>query len=420
MPAFYVAPEYSTIYTINAPAPSTGRAVLNDPTDPDFVGWLDGDEAITGIDSPDIRDSYADYADRDGGMAGSSFYTRRAIVLNGKVIPTSVSDRNTKIGKLMAATDARFADGFINWVPAGGERVYLAFRRQLPLRVKGGFNKDFQIGLVCAEPRILTSRRITQYTETNGNTVTRDYRRFTWASGSGVALASRDLFLPPGDWILTIPIKRSTTAGTLRIDASNSTGANTPANLTTGWTDAVQARVTANAANVATVITLTLSAALTAGQWVEVGDIRASSVIGLAPADNANIATNWTGGAGYTASFETAAPPPAYIRQPGSVTAPTRVRAIGPFSNAFFAPAADNQVQLQPSAAYTGAEYAVIDFNLRTVLKNATTNDYAANQVGNSTWGGVPAESNADGFILAFGGAGTSTRMETTWRGAWL
>lgn len=53
MPAFYIAPEASIKYTFVGP--SGARAVLNDPTDPDFVGYLDGEEAISGIDSPEIR-----------------------------------------------------------------------------------------------------------------------------------------------------------------------------------------------------------------------------------------------------------------------------------------------------------------------------------------------------------------------------
>ena len=137
MPAFYIAPEASIKYTFVGP--TGARAVLNDPSDPDFVGYLDGEEAISGIESPELRDSYSDLADADGGMAGSNFYSRRPIVMNGKVFPTSATDRNTKLGKLMAATDARYADGTLTWTPTGGEPVFVKFRRQLPFRAKGGF-----------------------------------------------------------------------------------------------------------------------------------------------------------------------------------------------------------------------------------------------------------------------------------------
>lgn len=421
MPEFYIAPEASIKYTIVGP--SGARAVLNDPTDPDFCGYLDGEEAITGIDSPELRDSYTDFADTDGGMAGSSFYTRRALVLNGKVIPASATDRNEKIGKLMAATDARFADGTITWTPTGGEPVYLNFRRQLPFRAKGGFNKDWQVGLVCAEPRIQTVRRVTQYTETNGNSPNIDHRRFTWASGSGTTLATRNVYLPPGTWNIYLPIRRSNNAGTLTIAASSSTGTNTPANLTTGWTEAAQIRVTSNAETVATTITLTLNAALTAGQWVDAGDLRVESADGLAPSNGAGFATNWAAGAGYTASFQTATPPPARNMNIGSAPSPARIRAIGPFSNVAAYHDGVSFVRLIPASAYTAAQYAVIDCGLRTIRKDNTTNDYAANDATQSTWGGIRSQDVGAGnpYINGTAGCTTATRMETTWRGgAWL
>lgn len=425
MPAFYISSEASIKYEIVGP---TGvRAVLNDPSDPDFCGYLDGEEAITGIDSPELRDSFTEMAAQDGSVPGNSYVPRRPIVMNGRVIPTSAADRNAKLGKLQAATDARFADGTLSWTPSGGEPVFLKFRRQLPFRSKGGFNKEFILGLVANDPRIYSKRAYTIYTETNAVTTSRDYRRFTWASGSGTTLATRSLYLPPGEWLLKLPIKRSTASGTLRIDASNSIGTHTPDSLTTGWTEVVQTRVTANAANVATTISLILSAAMTTGQWVEIGDLRVESADGLFPAADATFATNWTAGSGYTASFQSATPPPAIILNPGNALSRPRQRIIGPFTGV--APMIDFDTGVTPTtaayvemtaASYSASDYAVLDYGFKTILKNNTTNDYATVSPANSPWGGLPPEQVCMPRIWGFAGLTAATRMETTFRGVWL
>jgi hypothetical protein len=407
---------------VAAETPARAVAVLNDPSDPDFCGYLDGEEAISGIDSPEIRDSYSDLIEQDGGVGATNFYSRRPIVMNGIVLPISPADRNAKIGKLMAATDARSGDGTLTWTPSGGETVFAKYRRQLPFRATGGFNKKFQIGLACNDPRIYTQRAITMYTETNGNSGSRDYRRFTWSSGTGTTLATRNVYLPPGTWDIYLPVKRSTAAGTLTLAASSSTGADTPGTLTTDWTEVVQTRVTSNAESVATTITLTLDAALTTGQWVEVGDLRVESPDGLYPSDSATFATNWTAGSGYTASFQTASPPPAYIQNPGNALSRPRVRLLGPFASASATIAGTAPAQFAwmiPGSAYSGTDYAVIDFGYRTVVKNGTTNDYGAISTA-STWGGFRPDMADYPYLSAVSGATTATRMETTWRGVWL
>ncbi|TXH08560.1 MAG: LamG domain-containing protein, partial [Hyphomicrobiaceae bacterium] len=407
---------------VAAETPARAVAVLNDPSDPDFCGYLDGEEAISGIDSPEIRDSYSDLIEQDGGVGATNFYSRRPIVMNGIVLPISPADRNAKIGKLMAATDARSGDGTLTWTPSGGEPVFAKFRRQLPFRATGGFNKKFQIGLACNDPRIYTQRAMTMYTETNGNSGSRDYRRFTWSSGTGTTLATRNVYLPPGTWDIYLPVKRSTAAGTLTLAASSSTGADTPGTLTTDWTEVVQTRVTSNAESVATTITLTLDSTLTTGQWVEVGDLRVESPDGLYPSDSATFATNWTAGSGYTASFQTASPPPAYIQNPGNALSRPRVRLLGPFASASATIAGTAPAQFAwmiPGSAYSGTDYAVIDFGYRTVVKNGTTNDYGAISTA-STWGGFRPDMADYPYLSAVSGATTATRMETTWRGVWL
>ena len=420
MPAFYIAPEASIKYTFVGP--TGARAVLNDPTDPDFVGYLDGEEAISGIESPEIRDSYTDLADADGGMAGSNFYSRRPIVMNGKVFPTSASDRNTKLGKLMAATDARFADGTLTWTPTGGEPVFVKFRRQLPFRAKGGFNKEFQLGLVCPDPRIYTQRAMTIYTETNGNSANQDFRRFTWASGSNALFASRPLYLPPGVWKVSVPVKSSVNSRTVTAGLSSSSGTNTPLALSTAWQMVTQTLTTTNPAGTATDLSLVLSSALTAGQYIEVGDPVLESAAGLYPAANATFAGNWVTNSNYTMTFVTSSPPNNYgVMNPGNALSAPRQRTIGPFSQ--IAPAANglNYMRIYPSVAYISSDYAVVDYLYRTVTKNNSTSDYASVPSSpTSLWGGYGDNVQGAPIIYGIAGCSTATRMETTWRGVWL
>jgi hypothetical protein len=421
MPSFYIAPEASIKYTFVSP--TGARAVLNDSSDPDFCGYLDGEDAISGIDSPEIRDSYADLIEQDGGVGATNFYSRRPIVMNGIVIPSSASDRNTKIGKLMAATDARSADGTLTWTPTGGEPVFVKFRRQLPFRATGGFNKKFQIGIVCNDPRIYTQKAMTVYTETNGNSVNQDYRRFTYASGSNTLFASRSLYLPPGTWTVKVPIKASVASRTVTLGLASGTGASTPLTLSTGWQVATQTLTTTNAATVATDLTLILSSALTAGQWIEVGDPILESPAGLYPADNASFAQNWATNANHTLTFQTASPPSssAYPYNPGNALSRPRQRVIGPFSQIAAGMNALAFVRLYPASAYTGTDYAVIDYGYRTVVKNNASNDYASVPSSpSSTWGGLPPDVQYAAILYGLVGCTTATRMENTWRGVWL
>ena len=420
MPAFYIASEASIPYTFVGP---TGvRAVLNDPTDPDFCGYLDGEEALTGIDSPEVRDSFAEYAEKEGALAGTNWRGRRPITMSGRVIPTSAANRNLKLGKLEAATAAFASDGTLSWTPSGGEPVFLKFRRQLPFRTKGGFNKEFQIGLVANDPRIFTTRAMTVYTETNGNSVNQDFRRFTWSAGSPTTVATRSLYLPPGTWKVTIPVKRSAGTGTIAAALSNSTGTSTPMTVSAGnWQSLAQTLVTANAEGVATTLTISVSSALASGQFVELGDPILESPTGQFPSNTATFATNWAAGTNTTASFVTASPPPAQLVNPGNSVAHVRQRVIGPFTTVYPAANALNYFRITGNPVYGVSDYLVADYYLRTVIKNNTSSDYGSVlTTPSSTWGGMRPDVAEDAILYGIAGATTATRMETTWRGVWL
>lgn len=421
MPAFYIAPEASIRYVFVSP--TGARAVLNDPSDPDFVGYLDGEEAISGIDSPEIRDSYADLADNDGGVAGTNFYSRRPIVMNGKVFPTSATDRNTKLGKLMAATDARYADGTLYWTPSGGEEVFVKFRRQLPFRAKGGFNKEFQIGLVCADPRIYTVRSTTVYTETNGNSgASRDYRRFTYNSGSSYAAASRALYLAPGTYTARMSVRADYSAPGLYLWTDPTVGGGNIENPAPNtWTTVHRTFTkTTDAATPHSIVLYTSN--LPGVVSVETGDLRVDAVSygGYPMEANAPFASNWAPASGWSSSWQTASPPDDGPLNVGNAPSPPRQRLLGPFSGIYAS--STPQVGIYPTPAYSGSDYVIIDHRNRTVVKNNSSSDYASVEPVYTRWGGISPGLGPGSapYIKAYAGATTATRLETSFRGTWL
>jgi hypothetical protein len=144
------APHTGATYILTGPDGT--KAVFNDQTDPDYVGMLN---EITGLDSPDVRESADDLVQFDGGIHGAFFYGRRPIVMTGIVLnPDSVQDRNERIQKIQHASNAMRQDAILQWISVDGDWFKVGVRRQQPLRVTGAWQKQFQIALVAADPRI--------------------------------------------------------------------------------------------------------------------------------------------------------------------------------------------------------------------------------------------------------------------------
>lgn len=140
----------STKYVLTGPDGT--RAVFNEPSDPDFVGAI---TEVTGLDSPEIRESSENLSGLDGGVHGNFYLGRRPVTLSGTIYNVvSAEDRNKKITKIQQASAALREDATLEWTPAGGEAVYVKLRRQQPLRVSGAWAKEFQLLMVSADPRI--------------------------------------------------------------------------------------------------------------------------------------------------------------------------------------------------------------------------------------------------------------------------
>lgn len=151
----------SNKYTLTGPDGTV--ATFNDPTDANFVGYV---TEPTGLDSPEVRDNGESIAGMDGGIHGAFYYGRRPITITGKMINlVSAEDRNRKITKLQQACNAMRSDAILSWTPDGGEPVYVAVRRQGPLRITGNWEKQFQILLVSSDARIYSVATTTESLE---------------------------------------------------------------------------------------------------------------------------------------------------------------------------------------------------------------------------------------------------------------
>jgi hypothetical protein len=162
-------PQFGVKYELLGP--DGARVTFNDPSDADYVGWITN---ISGLDSPDVRESADDLIGDDGGIHGDFFHGRRPIVIEGQIdnqpaghhwedlgagpvpfTPTRV--RNIRMTSLARATNAMRQDAQLRWIPEGGMDQQVSLRRQQPLRIGGAYNKTFQAAMVAADPRIYAS-----------------------------------------------------------------------------------------------------------------------------------------------------------------------------------------------------------------------------------------------------------------------
>jgi hypothetical protein len=143
-------PEIGVKFTLTGPDGTV--ATFNEESDFNYVGAI---TEATGLDSPEVRENAENIAGFDGGVHGNFYYGRRPVVLTGKIFNVSSNEeRNKKLTKLLQASNAMREDAVLEWTPTGGEAQYLKVRRAQPLRVSGAFDKDFQLSLVSADPRI--------------------------------------------------------------------------------------------------------------------------------------------------------------------------------------------------------------------------------------------------------------------------
>lgn len=156
MPNYPTGQQSAATYTLVGPNGST--AVFNNPSDSNFVMELDGDDAVSGLDSPEVRAAIQDKVEADGAVAGVFYHGIRSPVFNGKLYGTSTTQRNTRESLLRkVVNECMRADGTLSWTPTGGVSQYVKVRKHGRVSVKGGWRKDAQVVLVCPDHRIYST-----------------------------------------------------------------------------------------------------------------------------------------------------------------------------------------------------------------------------------------------------------------------
>lgn len=127
-------------------------------------------EEVTGFDSPTVREDVEDVPEQDGAIAGGFFFGSRQVVLTGRIVEPTVAQRNATVSSMQRALRAIHSDLVISSQSQGMPNMQAKARLQ-NFRLSGGFVKQFQIGLVCADPRIYSVAVNTQ-TRSGTGTVT--------------------------------------------------------------------------------------------------------------------------------------------------------------------------------------------------------------------------------------------------------
>lgn len=152
MPGSPLGVEQGAVYTITGPNGET--AVLNDPTSPSFVGFLDRPPG--GLERAGVRENAEDLPGAHGRAHGPFLYSGIAFSLEG-FIPAEADAGGSWLSRqarLLAATNAMRGDAVLSWSPSEAPPVRVAFRQQNPTRITDRRPKRFLVAGVSTSPSI--------------------------------------------------------------------------------------------------------------------------------------------------------------------------------------------------------------------------------------------------------------------------
>ncbi|MEJ7783168.1 MAG: hypothetical protein WKF96_00095 [Solirubrobacteraceae bacterium] len=119
--------------------------------DPDYIGWLNPDDGITGLDSAQVREVAEDGVAEDGGTHGNFLFGRRTVTFAGMINPNgSMATINALEEKVRQASFAMRADATLTWTPDGSPARRLLLRRQVERVGTGRRPKGWFLSLVSA------------------------------------------------------------------------------------------------------------------------------------------------------------------------------------------------------------------------------------------------------------------------------
>jgi hypothetical protein len=143
--------------------PDGTRAVVGNcdeaQADPDFVGFIDPEQGISGLDGAGVRESADELPDQDGGVHGSFYEERRPVVANIILNPHLYGgDIAALERKLKRATRALRDDTLLRWTPTDvGIELELRLRRQSKVNITGRHPKVALVPMVSADSAVRSS-----------------------------------------------------------------------------------------------------------------------------------------------------------------------------------------------------------------------------------------------------------------------
>ena len=168
--------ELDLAYSITAS--DSSRFVVGNGTaamaDPDWVGFLDPENAVTGLlDGADMRANVVDRARVDGAQVGPGFSGQRSGTIQGFLDPRATIATveglyAPKMRRVLYA--ARRADALLQWTPS-----YDGIGRQLRVRhvgrpdVRGRWPKTFLLALTSGDDRVLSATAASVFISLSGS-----------------------------------------------------------------------------------------------------------------------------------------------------------------------------------------------------------------------------------------------------------
>jgi hypothetical protein len=128
-------------------------------SDPDWVGYLDPDNGITGLlDGAEITENVDDVVQGDGGVQGPNWRSRRSGTIQGVISPNAaIATAEAYAQKMRRATAALRGDCMLTWTPSmDGITRRLRLRRQAKPAFPGRRPKTFQLVMASPDPLILS------------------------------------------------------------------------------------------------------------------------------------------------------------------------------------------------------------------------------------------------------------------------
>lgn len=138
---------YETAATWTIVGPDGTTIIFNDGSSGLYL------ETVTGFDSPNVRQNVEDIPEFDGAIAGDAYFGSRPITLSGKVAASSAAQRNATVVNMQRALRGLRGDVTLQSQPQGLPAMQTTARLD-NVRFTGGYVKDFQIALICPDPRI--------------------------------------------------------------------------------------------------------------------------------------------------------------------------------------------------------------------------------------------------------------------------